>query len=112
MNDAETIQLARVSALKKYFEQTDTPSENSPVGKLMLKILEQCPNLSFEQAREQAHKMLERAAGKWRYALPEVRTPEEEAARQVTFRALNARKGSKGTLQHVLDTHVNDAAAA
>ncbi len=100
------------NALKQYFEQTDTPSEGSPVGRLMVKILEGNPALSFEQAREQAHKMLERAVGKWRYVTPVVRTPEEEAARQARFQSLNARKGSKTPVQHVLDTHVNDAAAA
>ena len=36
--------------LSDYFAQSDTPPVNSPVGTLMVKVLEKYPGMSFENA--------------------------------------------------------------
>jgi hypothetical protein len=73
--------------LQEWFKQSDTPLENSPIGKLIVRILEESPELSFEEARRQANECQQMAARGKRYVL---RTPKQiEAGRQ---RARNAFK--------------------
>lgn len=40
--------------LEKYFARPDTPATNSPIGRLMARILEKNSALSFDEARIQA----------------------------------------------------------
>jgi hypothetical protein len=66
-----------VSMLAQYFEQIDTPSANSPVGNLMVRILEKYPDLTFEAARIEANQLLQKAAGRRKYRTPKVFSAEE-----------------------------------
>lgn len=68
--------------LKEYFARTDTPAPGSPVGRLMLRILDVCPALEFDQARERARALLEKSARRYRYKLPVVLSLEQEAKRK------------------------------
>ena len=65
--------------LKSYFEQSHTPEADSPVGRLMTRILQVRPNTPFEEAREHAHTLLDKAAGRFKYRPPTVLTPEQES---------------------------------
>jgi hypothetical protein len=44
------------SQLKKWFEHPGRPSEESPVGRLMIQLLALNPSLSFSDAREEARR--------------------------------------------------------
>jgi hypothetical protein len=62
-----------------YFEQPDTPAARSPVGVLMLRIIAKNPGIDFESARTEAHNLLWQAAGRKRYVVPAVLSPQEKA---------------------------------
>ena len=64
----------------------DTPAPGSPVGALMVKVIEKNPGISFEEARTQANALLDKAAGKWRYRVPTVYSPEEMENRRESLR--------------------------
>lgn len=98
--------------MKEYFAGVDTPSENSPVGRLMVKILEQRPNLSYEVAREEANAMLQQAAGRFHYRTPIVLTPEQEADRRARLVAWTAQRRSKASLQGVSSVGADTQRAA
>lgn len=98
--------------LTEYFERSDTPSKDSPVGKLMQRILEIKPLASVEAVREQARAMLARAAGNWRYVSPVVLTLQEKAARDARFASMRAKQGSKVPAQRISGGCINDAEAA
>jgi hypothetical protein len=68
--------------LSTYFEQEDTPAQNSPVGALMARILAKNPAMGFEQARQEAHALLTKAAGARIYRSPTVYSPDEQASRK------------------------------
>ena len=72
--------------LKEWFKEPDTPSENSPVGQMMVKVLEKYPNMTFEEARAEANSLLDQAAGRKNYRVPRVYTPEKKAARLSNFK--------------------------
>jgi hypothetical protein len=46
----------------EYFARTDTPAEDSLVGKLILRLLDKRPGISFGEARAEAHQLLNKAA--------------------------------------------------
>lgn len=76
--------------LSQYFAQPGTrsanfPSANSPVGLLMVKILEKYPNTTFEAARTQANAMLDKAAGRFNYKMPRVYSADEMEKRREAF---------------------------
>ena len=50
--------------LETYFKQADTPTKNSSVGVLMVKVLAKNPHMGFEEARQEAHRLLDKAAGR------------------------------------------------
>jgi hypothetical protein len=77
----------REGKLEAYFAQTDTPAANSPIGKIMVKVLEKFPTLNFEQARAKANELQTEAAGKRKYVAPAVLTDEEQEARRKAVRA-------------------------
>jgi hypothetical protein len=62
-----------------YFAKPETPAANSPVGTLMVKVLEKYPGMSFEDARKKAHVLLWEAAGKKRFNMPRVLSEQELA---------------------------------
>jgi hypothetical protein len=70
---------------EEYFEQPDTPGENSPIGVLMVRVLEKNPGMSFEQARQEAHNLLTQAAGRKRYQVSAVLSPQEKAESMVVM---------------------------
>jgi hypothetical protein len=75
-----------MSELEQYFDRTDTPAQGSPVGALVVKVIEKNPGISFEEARTQANALLDKAAGKWRYRLPTVYSPEQMENRRESLR--------------------------
>ena len=68
--------------LEEYFNRPDTPMVGSPVGKLMAKIVGKQPGISLEDARTEAHALLRKAAGSWKYHIPRVLSLEEETEQQ------------------------------
>jgi len=77
----------REGKLEAYFAQADTPGANSPIGKLMVKVLEKFPTLTFEQTRTKANELQTEAAGKRKYVAPAVLTDEEQATRRKALKA-------------------------
>ena len=75
--------------LQEWFKQDDTPSENSPIGKLIVRILEESPEMAFDEARKQANECQQLAARSKQYVL---RTPK-----QIEVRRQQARKAFKTT---------------
>jgi hypothetical protein len=47
-----------MQTVAEYFARPDTPQTNSPVGTLMLKVLEKYPDLGFDAARAKAKELL------------------------------------------------------
>jgi hypothetical protein len=68
--------------LEGYFEQLDTPVAESPVGVLMVRIVAKNPGIDLEGARAEAYELLAQAAGRKRYQVPPVLSPEEKAAKR------------------------------
>jgi len=75
-----------MSDLQEYFTRPDTPAAGSPVGALIARIVEKNPSVGFEEARAEAHELLDKAAGKWRYRVPTVYSPEETEKRRESLR--------------------------
>jgi hypothetical protein len=71
-----------MSELEQYFDRTDTPAPGSPVGALMLRVLEKNPTMGFEEARAEARALFEKAAGRRQYRVPTVYSPEEQEQRR------------------------------
>ena len=78
-------------SLAEYFKLPHSPMANSPVGKLMVSILEETPGIDFEEARKQAQECLHKAAGRKSYR---IYTPSQE---QRSRDRLNARRGTFGS---------------
>ena len=66
--------------IEEYFSQPNTPAKDSPIGVLIVRVLEKFPALTFEQARIKAHDLLATAAKARVYRLPRVRSAAEMAA--------------------------------
>jgi hypothetical protein len=64
--------------ITEYFERRDTPQADSPVGRLMVRVLAKNPGMDFETAREESHKLLAKAGTRWKYTIPAVLSPEEQ----------------------------------
>ena len=84
-----------VQSVRDYFEQMDTPAEHSPVGKLMVRALAKNPGMSFEQVREEAHKLLDKAACRRVYGIPRGLSAEEQEKEQLRLRALTQRRTTR-----------------
>jgi len=79
-----------MSELQEYLARPDTPGAESPVGALVVRVLEKNPTMGFEAARAEANALLDKAAAKWRYRVPTVYSPEEmEKRRESLRRAFN-----------------------
>jgi len=63
------------------------PAKNSPVGVLMAKLLAKNPNMGSEAARQEAHRLLDKAAGRHKYVIPRVYSEQEQAMRVEAFAA-------------------------
>ena len=74
--------------IKAYFAQEHTPGENSPVGLLVVKVLAKNPGVTFEQARQEANTLLDKAAAGRVYRTPRVFSTQEKAAHQTRLRAV------------------------
>jgi hypothetical protein len=73
--------------IESYFEQEHTPAKSSPVGVLMTKVLSKNQDMDFETARQEAHRMLGRAAGRREYQIPPVYSPAEREANRARMQA-------------------------
>jgi len=76
-----------VETLAEYFDRTDTPAANSPVGNLIPRVLEKYPDLNFEQARSMAHGLLDKAVKGRVYRTPRVLSVAEQAANTERLKA-------------------------
>lgn len=76
-----------MATLSQYFERHDTPMADSPVGRTMAKILAKYPEMTFEEARAEAHALLADAAKRRRYLAPVVLSVEEKAAQAAATKA-------------------------
>jgi hypothetical protein len=77
---------ADTKTLEEYFALRRTPSSGSPVGVLMVRILEKNPGMGFDVARYQANVLLNKAAMKWRYRVPVAYSPDEMEKRRELLR--------------------------
>jgi hypothetical protein len=87
-----------MQTLEQYFQQEDTPSADSPVGRVMLRVVAKYPTLSFEQARDKAHGLLADAAKRKKFTLPAVYS-EQELADQKTASAAYWKQRAVQTVQ-------------
>lgn len=77
------VDLVQHQSLAEWFALPDTPAAGSPVGRLLQSIVVKNPGISFEDARVEAHALLDRAAGRKSYQVPPVLSPvEKQAARE------------------------------
>jgi hypothetical protein len=76
-----------VETVQEYFGKTETPSAGSPVGELMVKVLDKNPDIGFWDARLLANALLDKAAGSRVYRFPRVLSPEEQAEQKERLRA-------------------------
>jgi hypothetical protein len=76
-----------VMALDEYFARTDTPMKGSPVGDLMVRVIEKNPGIDFEAARADAHDLLGQAAGRKNYRVSPVLSPGEKAESEAKTKA-------------------------
>jgi hypothetical protein len=60
-----------------YFARPETPAANSPVGTIMVKVLEKYPGMSFEDARAKANALMQESARKKRFNLPRILSEAE-----------------------------------
>jgi hypothetical protein len=79
--------------IEAYFAQGHTPSERSPVGALMVRVLAKNPGMGFERARHEANAMTQTqtAAGRRLFRIPVVYSPEEQAANRAKMVAAFSR---------------------
>jgi hypothetical protein len=54
----------------------------------MLRVLAKFPDLTFDAARAEAHKLLSKAAGRFHYAVPPVLSAEQRQAQKARFQTL------------------------
>jgi len=58
----------------------------------MVKVLAKNPQMGFEEARQEAHRLLDKAAGRYTYVVPRVYSEQEQAAQTERFAALSRSK--------------------
>jgi hypothetical protein len=73
-------------SVQEYFEQPDTPGLDSPVGVLMVRVIEKNHGTGLEQAREEANRLLGKAAGRRVYSIPRVLSAEEQETEKARLR--------------------------
>jgi electron transfer flavoprotein alpha/beta subunit len=83
--------------IRAYFAHSDSPSASSPVGNLMVKVLAKYPDLSFDAARAEAHRLLAKAAGKFHLSTPQVLSVEQRNAAKARFQSLTASRNALDT---------------
>lgn len=54
----------------------------------MLRVLAKFPDLTFDAARAETHKLLAKAAGRFYYATPQVLSAEQRQAQKARFQTL------------------------
>ena len=75
-----------METIQEYFQRQSTLAAGSPVGALMVKIVEKNPGVSLEEARTEANALLDKAAKGKVYRFPRVYSPEEMAKRSESLR--------------------------
>lgn len=102
-----------MNVLENYFQQQDTPAKDSPVGKTIVQLHVKRPDLTLAQAREEAHRLLDTAAGRKNYALPRVLTLAEEAEGKKRLREVFGRKSDALNMPVLpLSSHASNAQAS
>jgi hypothetical protein len=71
-----------------YFALPHTPAEHSPVGELMVKVLDKNPGIGFEEARAETNRLIQRAAGRKVFSISKILTPERRAKEQMRLKGL------------------------
>jgi hypothetical protein len=77
----------KVETIQEYFDRPETPAADSPVGTLVVRIMDKNPGMDFGEARRQANALLDKAAGSRVYRGPRALSPEERAEQKVRLRA-------------------------
>jgi hypothetical protein len=77
-----------METIQDYFARPDTPASGSPVGVLMVRVLEKNPGMTFEEARNESNALLDRAAGRKFYEIPRVLSQEERTRETERLRKL------------------------
>ena len=72
--------------LAQYFSRRDTPMAGSPVGTLMVRVMQKYPQLSFDEAKARAKDLLSLSAKARTYRTPHVLSVEELANRAEQLR--------------------------
>jgi len=72
---------------EKYFAQSDTPAADSPVARVMLKVIEKFPELTLSAAREKAQELMLEQSGKRVFKSPRVLSVEEQATQEAASAA-------------------------
>jgi hypothetical protein len=80
--------------LDQYFQRPESPRKNSPVGKLIVCILENDRHMKFEDARAEANRLLAIAAKARIYRFPRVRSDAQKAARSISLAKLASARES------------------
>jgi hypothetical protein len=83
--------------ISTYFTQSDSPSAGSPVGNLMVKVLAKYPDVRFDAARAEAHRLLVKAAGRFHLATPQVLSVEQRNAAKARFQSLTSSRNALDT---------------
>jgi hypothetical protein len=84
-----------MQTLEEYFAQSNSPMPNSPVGTTMVRVLEKYPSFSFEQARQEAQNLLDKAARSFFYHTPQVLSPEEKQQKRDSFAKFTAARAEQ-----------------
>jgi hypothetical protein len=83
-----------MESLEQYFDRCDTPAANSPVGALMARVIVKNLGMGYDEARTEAKRLLNLAAGKRIFRTPQVFSPAERAARSEKFRTVFGSKAA------------------
>jgi hypothetical protein len=84
--------------LQEYFQLPHTPSKHSPVGFLMVNVLAKNPGMSFDDARTEANRLLDRAAGRKIYSMPRVLSPSQKLDQKTKLAAFASSKTAQTSL--------------
>jgi hypothetical protein len=75
---AGSLQAITADEWESYFSRSDTPSKNSSVGNLMVRVMAKYPDFDVEQARAMAKELLNTAAKAKNYRTPQVLSAVEK----------------------------------
>lgn len=71
--------------IAEYFARQDTPMVDSPVGRLMVRVLEKNPEMDCDAARTEARRLLDVAAKTKTFKIPSVLSPAAQEAHKAAL---------------------------